>query len=275
MTAALVTRPDLSQRTNLNKSALVTADLCGAKAWLEIHDRRPLIPQEQITFGSAVDAGVEVMLTMARAGLPIEEVRYMAAVEEVIARDETGVSSEEVGNALFMFGGAILPHFDFAFCRLQETLREDLDGLGEAEGHPDVILADGSIFDVKTAKRSKPEDAARTSVELGFYALLAEASGLTVPRVGYWTWVRTRNAAWQHLDAPVTDEMRRRTYELAAAYVRAKKADEVLNRKAATPLNFTFPSGPRNLSLCGTCQYNPTVGGPCRLAVQEGVSNGE
>lgn len=265
----IVTRPDLSKRTNLSKSSLVTADLCGAKAWLEIHDRRPLIPAENITFGSAVDAGVEVILTQVRAGQVIEEVRYMAAATEMMARDDTGVSADEVGNALFMFTGAIVPHYDFAYCALQETLREDLPELGEAEGHPDVMLADGSIYDVKTAKRGKPEDAAGTSIELGFYALLAEASGKTVPRIGYWTWVRTRSPAWQMVDSPVTPEIRRRTFELAAAYVRAKRADEVLNRKLAAPQNWTFPSGPRNLSLCGSCQYNPIVGGPCRLAVQE------
>lgn len=266
---ALVQRPDLSARTILSKSSLVEADLCGHKAWFSIHDRRPLIPAENITFGSAVDAGVEVILTSVRAGVPVEEARYMESAEEVIARDETGVNSEEVGRALFAFTGAVVPHFDFAFCRLQETLHEEIDGLAEAEGHPDVILADGSIFDVKTAKKSKPADAAATSIELGFYVLLAEASGMTVPRVGYWTWVRTQRPMWQALEAPVTAEMRRRAYEQTAAYVRAKKADEVLNRKAAEPQNWTFPSGPRNGSLCGTCQYNPAFGGPCRLAVQE------
>lgn len=268
----LVARPDLSTRTNLSKSVLVEADLCGAKAWFNIHDRRPLIPAENITFGSAVDAGVEVILTSARAGVPIEIERALASAQEVINRDETGVDIDEVERALFAFTTTIVPHVDFAFCRLQDTLREDLPELGEAEGHPDVILADGSIFDVKTAKRAKPADAAATSVELGFYALLAEASGITVPRVGYWTWVRTKRAAWQALEADVTDEMRRRTYELAAAYTRAKRADEVLNRRAEMAQNFSFPSGPKNLGLCGTCQYNPAAGGPCRLAVQ-GVSD--
>lgn len=269
----LVNRPDLSQRTYLSKSALVAADLCGSKAFFDIHDRRPLIPAENITFGSAVDAGVEVILTAVRAGVPVEEPRYLAAAQEMIDRDETGVDIEEVGDALFGFVTGIVPHYDFAFCRLQDALHEVIDGLGESDGHPDVILADGSVYDVKTAKKSKPADAAATSVELGFYALLAEASGITVPTVGYWTWVRTRSPGWQVVDAPVTPEMRRRTYEQAANYVRAKKADELLNRNARVPQNFSFPSGPRNLSLCGTCSYNPAVGGPCRLAVQGEVSD--
>ena len=82
---ALVTRPDLSARTILSKSALTVADLCGSKAWFDIHDRRPLIPAENITFGSAVDAGVEQILTMRRAGMAIDERRSIAAAAEVIA----------------------------------------------------------------------------------------------------------------------------------------------------------------------------------------------
>ena len=270
---ALVERPDLSARTILSKSALVTADLCGSKAWYEIHDRRKLIPAENITFGSAVDAGVEQILTMRRAGLSIDERRFMSAAAEIATRDDIEVDLDEIERALSQFVLVVMPNYDFGFCALQLAIREDLDGLGEAEGHPDVVLQDGSIFDVKTSKRSKPADAAATSIELGFYALLAEAEGGTVPRVGYWTWVRTAKPMWQTLETPVTDEMRRRAYELAAAYMRAKRADEILNRKADTPQNFTFPSGPKNLGLCGTCQYNPAVGGPCRLAVQGGESD--
>lgn len=264
----IVSRPDLSTRTALSKSALVAADLCGEKAFLDIHDRRPLIPAENITFGSAVDAGVEQILTMRRAGQPIDQRRFIAAAQEVIERDGVEVDLDEVERALDAFVLGIMPRYDFDFCQLQSTLREDLDGLGESEGHPDVQLRDGSIYDVKTAKRSKPSDAAATSVELGFYVLLSEASGTPVPKVGYWTWVRTQRPGWQIVEAPVTAEMRRRTYEMAARYVRARKADEVLNRKTANPVNFSFFSGPKNLSLCNTCAYNPAFGGPCSIAVQ-------
>lgn len=270
----LVARPDLSQRTTLSKSALVAAGLCGAKAWFDIHERRPIVRSEKITFGSAVDAAVEQVLTAVRAGVPIEQDRYMAAAEEVVARDEVEVDLEDVDRAATRFVIEVLPKYDFALCGLQVTLREDLDGLEEAEGHPDVRLHDGSLWDVKTAAKSKPADAAATSVELGFYALLSEAERrLPVPRVGYWTWVRVTRPYWQILEAPVTDEMRRRTFELAAAYVRAKKADALLNRNAETPLNFTFPSGPKNLSLCSSCQYSPAFGGPCVLAVQGAVDD--
>lgn len=269
----VVARPDLSTRTDLSKSALVTADLCGSKAWHEIRHRRPLIPAENITFGSAVDAGVELIATSLRAGVPVEEARYMAAAQEMIDRDDTGVDTDEVERALARFVFEVAPHYDWSNAGLQVSLHEVLDELGEADGHPDVILADGSIFDVKTAKRAKPADAAATSIELGFYALLAGASGKTIKRVGYWTWTRTKSPSWQVLEADVTAEMLRRTYEIAAAFVRAKKADEILNRRNDIPVNYTFPSGPKHGGLCGTCQYNPAAGGACRLAVQGEVSD--
>ena len=55
-------RDDLSQRTALSKSQLAVADICGQKAWLEIHHRRPFIPDEKVTFGAAVDATVESVI---------------------------------------------------------------------------------------------------------------------------------------------------------------------------------------------------------------------
>jgi hypothetical protein len=79
-----------------------------------------------------------------------------------------------------------------------------------------------------------------------------------VPEVGYWTWVRSSRPYWQQVSFPVTDELRRWTVEKAASYIRAKRADEVLNRDAAEPTNYTFTAGPMNRSLCGTCQYAPT-----------------
>jgi hypothetical protein len=261
---ALVTRPDLSQRTALSKSALQTFDLCQQKAWFSIHDPRPFVANEKVSFGSAVDAGVEVILTAARAGQTIEEARYMAAAEEIIARDDAGVSADEVGNALFMFGGAILPHVDWSFCRLQAHVNEDIAGLGEVDGHPDIILSTNAVRDVKTAARAKPSD---PPLELGIYALLVEAeTGKPVPDVGYYCWVRSQKPYWQAIDYPVTPEYRRWTTERVAAFVRAKKADEVLNRKAQVPQNFSMPGAPAFRSLCDECPWNPALGGPCQLA---------
>lgn len=271
---ALAVRPDLSQRTMLSKSALVSADLCGSKAWYEIHDRKPLIPSEKITFGSCLDAGVEQILTAVRAGIPATEAHPLDAAEEVMARDGIDIDLAELDRALSRFLADVLPRYDWALCGLQVHLTEELAGLGTGDGHPDIRLHDGSIFDVKSASRAKSADAAATSVELGFYGLLSEAeTKVPTPRVGYLTWCRTARPSWQVLEAPFTDEMRRRTRAQAAGYVRAKAADELLNRNVTAPINFTFPSGPRNVGLCGTCQYNPAFGGPCQLAVQEGITD--
>ena len=57
-----VERPDLSQRTALSKSVLTAFELCETKSWWGLHDPRPFITNEKVVFGSAVDAGVEVVV---------------------------------------------------------------------------------------------------------------------------------------------------------------------------------------------------------------------
>jgi hypothetical protein len=261
----IAVRPDLSARTSLSKSALVGFDMCPTKAWHDIRHRQPLIPAENITFGSALDAGIEVVMTYLRMGATVEVERAYGAAADIVTRDDVDLRFDDLTLAIDMFVPQVAakmrldtgaPEYDFAYARFQEHLRvEDLAGMGEAEGHPDVILHDGRIFDVKSAKRAKPEDA---TVELGFYAVLLEAAeGKPVPSVGYWTWVRTSRPYWQVVQFDVTDQLRRWTVEKAASYTRAKRADEVLNREAGEPTNYTFTAGPMNRSLCGTCQYAP------------------
>lgn len=267
----LAVRPDLSERTALSKSTLTGFDMCGTKAWYSIHDRRPLILSEKIVFGSALDAAVEQLMTAARAGIPLEQAKPLLAAEEVMARDGIELDLAQIGAACGAFVRDIMPHHDFRMAGLQANLHEDIEGIGEVDGHPDVRLADGSIYDVKSSSRAKPTDAAATSVELGIYGLLSEAeSGRPCPRVGYWTWVRTQRPYWQPLEVPFTDEMRRRTRAVAMAYVRAKAADDLLNRGAKSPINFSMTAGPKNVSLCNGCQYSPAFDGPCQLAVQGG-----
>jgi hypothetical protein len=253
----LTVRPDLSARTTLSKSALVGFDMCPTKAWNDIRNRLPLIPQEKITFGSALDAGCEVILTYLRMGAPVDIQRAYAAAAEVVQRDDVALTFDDLEKALDLFVPSVAIHFDFAYARFQEHVRvEDLAGLGEADGHPDVWLKDRRVFDIKSAARAKSQE---PTLELGFYGLLCEAAeGEPVPSVGYWTWVRSSRPYWQMVEFPVTDELRRWTVEKAASYIRAKRADEVLNREAESPTNYTFTAGPMNRSLCGTCQYAPT-----------------
>lgn len=267
MSALAVVRPDLANRTDLSKSALVVADLCGQKAWLELHHRIPPIPNPDMAFGTALDAGIENILTAVRSGYPAEA-RPLEAAAIALERDGIEVRMDEVEAAFGAFIATVLPTMDWDLCRLQAHLHEDLFDWGEVDGHPDIVLASRAVWDVKASKRAK--DTART-VELGLYALLVEAeTGEPVPEVGYLTWVRRARPAWQVLRTEVTPEFRAWTRERVSVYVRAKRADELLNRGAAEPVNWTFPAGPKNGRLCATCQYNPLFGGPCRMASSDG-----
>jgi CRISPR/Cas system-associated exonuclease Cas4 (RecB family) len=267
----LTTRPDLRNRTGLSKSALNTFDLCPTQAWFELHARRPLIPSERITFGSALDAAIEQVVSSLRAGTPVIETVALAAAAEVMERDQVEISLDEIERAVGRFMVEIAPKEDWSFCRLQPAIHEEVDGLGEVDGHPDIVLASGDVIDVKSAKKAKPE---APTIENGIYALLVEAeTGKAVARTGYAVWVRIARPYWQRLVFPVTDELRRWTRERAAGYLRAKKADEVLNRKTPNPRNFTMASGPKFPSLCETCAYAPANGGPCQIAWNGGSTD--
>src|ERR1035437_4381052 len=176
-----VVREDLSGRTDLSKSALTTFDMCGQKAWLEIHHRAPFIRNPDVTFGSCVDAGAELAIMYARAGQEPEIERMLEAAREVSERDEVEVRPEEVELALTRFVSDVLPSRDWSLARTQAHLHVPLFDWGEVDGHPGIILP-GEVDDVKTSKRSKYT--ART-VELGLYGLMVEEeTGKPVNRVG-------------------------------------------------------------------------------------------
>jgi hypothetical protein len=269
----IVTRPDLSARTALSKSALTGFDLCQTKAWLSIHHPIPFVPNEKVTFGSAVDAAVEQLLVSARAGIPIERDRALAAATEVILRDNVEVSFDEIERAVDRFTTEIVPLFDWGFARLQPSITAQLPDLGETNGHPDIVLRDNRVLDVKTAGKAKDGE---PSAELGLYALLVEEeTGTPVPSVGYLTWVRLKKPYWQVTERPVDAEYRRWAYEQAAAFVRAKNADDRWNAGRSEPINVSMNGGPKFRGLCSDCQYNPANGGPCGLAYQAPVDEGE
>jgi hypothetical protein len=274
-------RPDLSERTGLSKSALIDFDLCQQRAWFSLHDPRPYIPNPDMTFGSCVDRGVEVLVECARAGIPIDLPRALAAAAEAQERDGIEVDQDEVEVAVRAFYDdeaqppakkgeerqrAPLNDHDWAFCRRQAHIHVPIWDLGEVDGHPDLILASNEIYDVKTAKRRKYT--ART-LELILYAVMVEEdTGLIVPEVGYLAWIRLKTPYWQTISTFVTDDMRGWAYERVAAYIRAVRADEVLNRNQK-PQNWTFPGGVINGRFCQGCRFNPLYGGPCKMAVAE------
>lgn len=261
---ALVERPDLSTRTALSKSVLTSFELCETRSWHSIHDPRPLIPNERMVFGSAVDAGVEIIVKSAASGHGVQIDRAYAAAAEIVQRDQVELLFSDVERALDGFAEDVVPKFDWHLAVTQANVTAVIGDLGECNGHPDIIFGDGSVVDIKTASRAKDVP----SLELGFYALLMEASsGVPVANVGYMTWVRLKRPYWQVAQVPVTDELRRWSYEKAAAYIRAKKADALLNARAASPSNYTMAGGPKFDGLCRDCPWNPALGGPCLIAI--------
>jgi hypothetical protein len=267
----IVQRDDLTNRTGLSKSALTSFEMCSQKAWQRKWHPRPFIPNPRMAFGSAVDAGVEKIVEYVRIGQPVNGELALAAAHEAGDRDGIEVDYDEVLHALTSFEREIVPQHDWRLASLQEHIHVTMDGWGEVDGHPDIILP-GEVWDVKTGQRRK--ETART-IELGMYALMVEeAKGRPVERVGYFVWVRTTRPYWQTIATEVTSEFREWTNERVMAYVRADRLDDMVNAKTTPPENWTFPGGPINATLCKSCEYSPQLGGECRMAVLDALPGG-
>lgn len=254
-----VVREDLTTRTALSKSALVGFDLCQTKAWYEAHDRRKMLPSEKVSFGSALDAAIEVVVIGARENHPTAMVADGAvhAIEFIETRDGIALPTDELSRAVESFAREIVPQFDWSSAETQVSLWADIPGLGETNGHPDILL--GSLpLDVKSSAREK----GLPSLELGLYALLLEhARGVVVPEAIYLTWVRQARPRWVVQRMPVTSEVRRWTWEHASRYVTAR---------SLPPETWAAIAGGPKIPICGDCQYSPANGGPCGLAYRGG-----
>ena len=258
-------------KARLTKSWMVGSDLCGWRGWYDLWDPKPFRMTEPVAFGKAVDAGVELIISAARSGQMPDLIRSMAAAKAAVEDLDIELDWREVDVALFAFQVDVLPKFDWSYCETQARFSLDIEGVGPVEGHPDIVLRDGTVLDVKTAARAKPENAAATAyLELGFYALMVEAMiDEPVPAVGYITWTRTKAPRWQIVTAPVTDTMRRISLNLAAGKARMRKADADLNRQSAGPENWVMTNGPRYAGLCNDCAHAPWNGGGCVIADRE------
>lgn len=265
----VVTRPDLTHRVALSKSALVGFDLCQTKAWFDIHDRRQMLPSEKVTFGSALDAATEILIAFHRDGRPEADADRLAAdaITGIAERDELELPLDELHAALRGFRAEVMPKFDWTGAATQPDLWADIEGIGEVNGHPDIVLADHRILDVKSSARAKD----MPSAELGLYALLLEgAHGVTVPEVGYLTWVRSGRGRWVIQRQEVDDELRRWSWEQLRRFAAAKALDAQINAGAEVPTNVVFGGGPKFSGLCGDCQYAPWNGGSCAIAYKGG-----
>ena len=269
-----VVRDDLSRRDpreRISKSFVRKAEGCGMSAWLSIHDPRPWRPPEKVSFGSAVDAGVELLIAYLRSDQPPDIDRAHAGAMERVKDDPNPPEPAEVREALRLWlAWDVVAETDFAYAVTQPHIRLELQGIGEVDAHPDLILKDAGgyehIIDVKTAKAAKPANAAATSyTELGFYALLREAeTGGEVATVAYWTFVRSKKPYWQRVWAPVSPHMILVASHRVSAVARALEADALLNEGAAHPTNSVFVAPPRY--GCGDCEHHPAVGGSCTWA---------
>ena len=269
-------RPDLSERTGFSKSAFSEFEWCQQASWWSKHERRPVIPNPRMTFGSAVDAGVEVLVKAAAAGEPLDFDRAFRSAKDAIEGGGVEIDEDEANYAIERYAVEIIPNHDWHLAVTQRHLHVTLDGIGEVDGHPDILLP-GEVWDVKTSTRNR--ETAKT-VELGTYALMVEEdTGHPVTRVGYFTWVRrVRTPAWQELSYVVDDEFREWTRARWGGYVRANAVDDLMNARAAAlgmePVNYSFPGGPVNGDRCRTCQYSPALGGRCKMAVVEPLPGG-
>ena len=119
------------------------------------------------------------------------------------------------------------------------------------------------MLDVKTAARAKTLADVTLNIELSWYALLRKAeTGVTPPRVGYLTWVRTAKPYWQPLLADVTPEMLRRAEVMAKAHASARELNDMAGE------NVALVGTPRSWGLCADCQWADV----CELAPKEEVT---
>jgi hypothetical protein len=244
-------RPDLSQRTVLSKSAVVGWDLCPTKAGFELRERKPLIPNEKISFGSALDAACEVLVVGYQQGWDdaLSLLRAHEAITTIEERDGIPLPADELSRALKGFQGEVMPQFRWMEAELQPEVEADIPGLGAVQGHPDIILA-GQPWDVKSSRYKKD----LPSIELALYAILIEeARDTEVHEAGYLTWVRSGKGRWEIQRWAITSEARRWAWARVNQYVQARESG-------------AFFGAPKFPGLCNDCQYAPANGGECAIA---------
>jgi hypothetical protein len=248
------------KRTGISKSAIVASTLCARKGWFGEHIRtadgaRISIPMpERVLFGTAVDEAISWLLYRVREGEPLDDELVEMAIEEGLGAMASRPGAEELDPielgrelaiATHAFADEILPRFDL---RKGATFLQGIDGEslrdGEWIGTPDIIVIDEkypAIWDLKTSPRSK---SARDlwSPEMAHYAALYESLYGQLPKIGYITWVRTKERKWQ------TIAMQAQPEHLALAQQHRAATKATLD--ALSPATLPFAT-----ALCGTCEW--------------------
>ncbi len=253
MATQIVERPDLSRRTALSKSEISTGTWCELQGYYSRTDPKPWNPSPEMTFGSSLDAAVEIAVTALRAGMAVPVERCLAAAAEVAQRDDQPVDLDEIEDAVHQFIVAIAPNYDWSIAMTQHAVTVVIDGLGECNGHPDLILGP-LIKDVKSAGRAKNADDIYFGSELGFYALLRmRETGEVVTHVGYLTWLRLKKPMWQDLTVEVTDDLLAEAMTRARRQLHLRKLADTVAAKGADPT--LFFDGPRFDKKCLECAW--------------------
>lgn len=207
-----------------------------------------------MTFGSAIDAAVEIAIVALRSEQAIPIDRCLAAAAEVALRDDNPVDLDEIELAAEQFGVTVAPQFDWRTAKTQPTIRVSIDGLGECEGHPDIIVG-STVLDVKASGKAKNPESIYFAPELGFYVALREReTGEPLERVGYLTWIRVKRPLWQVLIVDVTDDLRAEGMAHARRQIQRRRLIDTVAAKNANPTDYF--AGPRFDSKCLDCAWN-------------------
>lgn len=249
----LVTRPDLTTRTALSKSEISTGEWCGIQGFYARTQPRKWNVTPEMTFGSAIDACVELAVKALRAGQAIPHEIFQRVGAEIAVKDDNPVDLDELTKAMRQFENAVAPMFDWSNALLQHTISVEIDGLGACEGHPDIIC-DDLILDVKAKDKSVNENAIRFSSELPFYAVIRmRETGDPITRIGYLVWVRTQSPKWQAVTVDVTDDVLAEGMARARRQVNLRRLIDTVASRGADPAEFF--KGPAFDSKCLTCAW--------------------
>lgn len=254
----LVVREDLTLRTALSKSEVISRHFCGVFGYYSRTMPRPWTPVPDMVFGSALDAAIEQLLKAERDGKPWAEARCIEAASEVAERDGIEVDLDEIRDAVGGFAKDILPLFDWTACALQPSLSAEIEGR-PVNGHPDIILADTTILDVKASnsKSGKTVEDIWAKPEMPIYTALHEAvTGFLPKRLGYLVWRRALATPKWQVPVPILDA----DADLAAEGRMELGRQANLRRQYAALHNADvdparYLEGPKFASKCLDCAY--------------------